>query len=349
MTRGASAKPIRALVVEDSTATRALIARILEADGDIVVVGQAASSADAIERTVQLRPDVVTIDLYLPDGGGRYVIEQIMTLAPTPILVLSHSVDDHRSTSVVDALVAGALDALPKPDHWTVELESQLRRSVRVLHKVHVIRRMRSTSSRPTESGDHDAKVTPHRMVAVAASTGGPSALAILLAGLGGLAAPVLVVQHLHRDFTAGLIDWMARVSALPVELAEHGRVPRPGRVYVAPGGLHLRLGADSRLVLDPNPVTVHRPSADELFTSVADHAGPAAIGVLLTGMGDDGAKGLVAIRDHGGRTFAQDEASSAVFGMPAAARRLGAVDEMLPPAALARAITAATLDKVAR
>jgi two-component system chemotaxis response regulator CheB len=346
MTSAAPLKPIRAVVVEDSTATRALVVRILQADGDIVVVGQAASSADAIERTVELRPDVVTLDLYLPDGGGRHVIEQIMTLAPTPILVLSHSVDDRRSASVVDALVAGALDALPKPERWTAELESQLRRNVRILQKVHVIRHRRTSLDRGSECRENAAPAGLRRTVAIAASTGGPSALATLLAGLAGTAAPVLVVQHLHRDFTAGLIDWMARVSALPVELAEHGRVPRPGRVYVAPGGLHLRLGADSRLALSPDPVTVHRPSADELFRSVAEHAGRGAIGVLLTGMGDDGAKGLLAIKDHGGRTFAQDEASSAVFGMPAAARRLGAVENMMAPEALARAITAASLEK---
>ena len=346
MTPVAPRKPIRAVVVEDSTATRALVVRILQADGDIVVVGQAASSADAIERTVELRPDVVTLDLYLPDGGGRHVIEQIMAQAPTPILVLSHSVDDRRSASVVDALVAGALDALPKPERWTAELESQLRRSVRVLHKVHVIRHRRASPERGSDCRENGAPAGLRRTVAIAASTGGPSALATLLAGLAGTAAPVLVVQHLHRDFTAGLIDWMARVSALPVELAEHGRVPRPGRVYVAPGGLHLRLGADSRLALSPDPVTVHRPSADELFLSVAEHAGRGAIGVLLTGMGDDGAKGLLAIKEHGGRTFAQDEASSAVFGMPAAARRLGAVEDMMPPESLARAITAASLEK---
>jgi two-component system chemotaxis response regulator CheB len=346
MSRTVSTKPIRAVVVEDSTATRALVVRILQADGDIVVVGQAASSADAIERTIELRPDVVTLDLYLPDGGGRHVIEQIMARAPTPILVLSHSIDDRRSASVVEALVAGALDALPKPVHWTVELESQLRRSVRVLQKVHVIRRRAASPGRCQDGQDRADKPHARRIVAMAASTGGPSALATVLSGLAGTAAPVLVVQHLHPDFTAGLIDWMARVSALPVELAEHGRVPRPGRVYVAPGGLHLRLGADSRLALDPDPVTVHRPSADELFRSVADHAGKGGIGVLLTGMGDDGAKGLLAIRKAGGTTFAQDEESSAVFGMPGAARRLGAVDDLLPPDALARAITAATVDR---
>jgi two-component system, chemotaxis family, protein-glutamate methylesterase/glutaminase len=345
MSRGGKGEPLRALVVEDSTSTRALVARILQAEGDIIVVGEAATSADAIERTVELRPDVVTLDLYLPDGGGRHAIEQIMSLAPTPILVLSRSADDRRSALVVEALVAGALDALPNPERWTTELEFQLRRRVRVLHKVHVIRHPRGGRAGPPAVSERDAKGLVRHVVAVAASTGGPSALAIFLAGLAGTSAPVLVVQHLHPDFTAGLIDWMGRVSALPVELAEQGRVPRPGRVYVAPGNLHLRLGADNRISLDPDPVSVHRPSADELFRSVADRVGAGAIGVLLTGMGNDGAKGLLAIKAAGGRTFAQDEASCAVFGMPAAARRLGAVEKMLPPAELARAVTMASLE----
>jgi two-component system, chemotaxis family, protein-glutamate methylesterase/glutaminase len=337
--------PIRAVVVEDSTAARDSLVRILEAEGDIDVVGQATSSDDAIDRVIAMRPDIVTIDLYLPDGGGRHAIEQIMARAPTPILVLSHNVDDNRSPPVVEALVAGALDALPKPNRWTPALETQLRRSVRLLRGVHVVRHPRGSAHRVDDSAEAARKLSG-QMVAIAASTGGPSALAILLAGLGGTTAPVLVVQHLHIDFTAGLIEWMSRVSALPVELARHGVVPRGGRVYVAPGGVHLRLGAGCRLELDPEPAALHRPSADELFRSVAEHAGSAAIGVLLTGMGDDGAKGLLAIHRRGGRTLAQNEESCAVFGMPAAARRLGAVTEMLPPVELARAIAVATRER---
>jgi two-component system chemotaxis response regulator CheB len=335
--------PIRALVVDDSTGARARIARILEDEGDIMVVGQAATSVDALELTLALRPDIITLDLYLPDGGGRHAVEQIMARAPTPILVLSHNRDDRRSPSVVEALVAGALDALPTPDQWTPELEAQLRRSIALLHKVHVVRHPRGSHERNHSAFPGPAPTTVHHIVAIAASTGGPSALATVLAGLGGSTAPVLVVQHLHLDFTAGLIEWMARESALPVQLAEHGQHPRSGRVYVAPGGVHLRLGADSRLELDPNPATLHRPSADELFFSVAKRAGRGAVGVLLTGMGDDGAKGLLAIKQRGGCTLAQDEASSAVFGMPAAAQRLGAVTNMLPPTRLAREILQAT------
>jgi two-component system chemotaxis response regulator CheB len=181
-----------------------------------------------------------------------------------------------------------------------------------------------------------------HPLVAIAASTGGPSALATLLAGLAGLTAPVLIVQHLHPDFTDRLVDWMSRVSALQVMTAEHGQIPRAGCVYLAPGGVHLRVGPDLRLELDPEPASPHRPSADQLFLSVAERAGATAVGVLLTGIGDDGARGLLAIRRRGGWTLAQDEASCAVFGMPQAAQRIGAVTDLLPITQLAAAINQA-------
>jgi two-component system chemotaxis response regulator CheB len=266
-----------------------------------------------------------------------------MARTPTPILVLSARIDDRHSPSAVDALVAGALEALPRPAHWTADRGAELRRTVHQISKVAVVRHprgglVRSASRRPA---GHLASNEP--VVAIAASTGGPSALATLLGGLTGLAAPVLVVQHLHPDFTSGLVEWMSRASGLPVELAEHGRTIRPGRVYVAPGEQHLRLGANLRLELAANPVGIHRPSADELFSSVAERAGTAGIGVLLTGMGDDGARGLLAIQRRGGHTLAQDEATCAVFGMPKAAKRLGAVRDLLPlgeiPAAIRRAV----------
>jgi two-component system, chemotaxis family, protein-glutamate methylesterase/glutaminase len=319
-----------------SAATRAHLVRGLQAEGDIVVVGQSVDAADAVRLVVELCPHLVVMDLYLPDGAGVAAVEQIMARAPTPILVLSGPLDEPGTPAVAAALAAGALEALPEPSRWTPDVEARLRRSVRLLRKVHVVRQRHHGFDSATpgpRSGDQ-------HVVAVGASTGGPSALATVLAGLHGLTSPVLVVQHLHPDFTAGLVDWMRRVSALPVQVAEHGLEPGPGRVYIAPGGTHLRLTAELRLELDAAPVSLHRPSVDELFHSVATHAGAAATGVLLTGMGDDGARGLLAIRQRGGETLAQDEDSCAVFGMPAAARRLGAVTEMLAPAEIARAIT---------
>ena len=269
--------------------------------------------------------------------GGGAAIAQIMDRTPTPILVLSPGGVDRDSPPVVDALVAGALDALPAPARWTPERGDELRRRARQLSNVQVIRHMRGRR----RSGEVAHGNLPP-VVAVAASTGGPSAIATLLAGFGELAVPVLVVQHLHPQFTSGLLGWMARSSALPVEMASPGQFARPGKVYLAPTGMHLRLGPGQRLELGTEPVITHRPSADVLFASVAEHAGAAGVGVLLTGMGDDGARGLLEIREAGGQTFAQDEQSCAVFGMPRAAWQLGAVRDLHPLDKLAAVVSEA-------
>jgi two-component system chemotaxis response regulator CheB len=183
-------------------------------------------------------------------------------------------------------------------------------------------------------------------VVGIAASAGGPAAFAVLLPAIGGLAAPVLLVQHLHPHFADGFVTWMARVSALPVELARDGVRLRPGTVYVGPPGTHLRLGPGQVAVLDASPPALHRPSANELFHSIAVQAGADGVGVILTGMGLDGAAGLLALREAGGTTVAQDQ-SSAVDGMPAEARRLNAADRSLPLGRIASAILEAVRARV--
>ena len=328
---------LRALVVHRSPESRRQLIEALQRDGDITVLDPAAGAADAVHRVQQDHPDVVVLDLQLVAGDGQEAVEQIMALAPTPILVLSVGSDDTHSPAAVAALRAGALEVLPTPAHWTAASEAGLRRSVRQLDKVVVIRHPRGGLARPAPRRDTAEKATP--VVAVGASTGGPSALAVLLSGLAGLKAPVLVVQHLHADFTGGLLSWMSRASALPVEIAQHRHLLEPGHVYLAPGGVHLRLGPDHRVELASAPATLHRPSADQLFSSLAQHAGTGSIGVLMTGMGEDGALGLLEIHQKGGRTLAQDETSSAVFGMPRAAQRLGAVTDLLPLDRLAGAV----------
>ena len=338
---------LRALLVDDESAQRGELLSVLQEQGDIVVVDSAGKAAEAVRLVARDAPDVVILDLHLADGGSQRAIEQIMAHTPTPILVLSARIQDRQSPSAVEALVAGALEALPRPRQWTPALGTELRRAVRQISKVHVIRHPRGGRADAVRRPEGRAPGRP--VVAIAASTGGPSALATVLPGLALLDAPVLVVQHLHSDFTTGLVDWMARVSALPVETAGHGTLARPGRVYFAPGDHHLRYEKQGRLELDTWPDSMHRPSADELFVSVADTAGPAAIGVLLTGMGEDGARGLLAIHRAGGQTFAQDEASSTVFGMPKAAARLGAVTEMLPIDKVADAVQRAVREVVNR
>lgn len=338
MSGSTNGRTVQALVVDVPGTQRSRLVEVLHNQAGIVVVGQADDAADAIDQVAQTRPDVVVLDLQLPGGQSQHAVEQIMARTPTPILILSARPDGRQSPFAVQALVAGAIEALPRPREWTPELSAELRRTVRLISNVHVIRHPRGGLAKGSKR-DTTGRSDRPPVVAIGASTGGPSALATILSGLAGLPAPVLVVQHLHPDFVDGLVEWMSRVAALPVETASSQQTPRPGRIYVAPGGTHLRLGANGRLELHELPISVHRPSADELFFSVATSARSAAVGVLLTGMGDDGARGLLAIREQGGVTLAQDEASSAVFGMPKAAEQLGAVSEMLPLGKIAAGI----------
>ncbi len=301
---------IRVVVVEDSVPQRDRLVRALEGDGDIHVVGEAGTATEALALTERLRPDLVTVDLVLPGQGGLSAIQGIMARMPTPILVLSGHITGASSSLAVEALLAGAVEALPKPQPWNGAADQMLRERARLLRGVTVVAHPRGGRVPRGASGGR----VP--MVAIAASTGGPAALAEILSSLAGLAAPVLVVQHLHPQLVDGFVSWMARISALPVAIA--------------------------RLEVGPEPLTIHRPSADELFASLATHAPRAAIGVLLTGMGDDGAIGLKSLRERGGITIVQDAASSVLDGMPGAARRIGAASEVRPLAEIAGAITAA-------
>jgi two-component system chemotaxis response regulator CheB len=332
---------IRVVVVEDSPVQRAHLVHTLQAEGDIQVVGQAVGTAEAISLVQALRPDVVTLDLQIPGGGGQHAIEQIMAFSPTPILVLSATVTSRESREAVQALLAGAMDALPKPTTWDAAAEHALRARVRTLQKVTVVRHARGgrvPARLPTRT--QPAPRLGRAVVAIGASAGGPPALATVLSGLAGLQAPVLVVQHLHADFVDGLVSWMSGASALPVQLARHGAPLQAGVVYIAPGGTHLRLGTGHQIELNDNPPAVHRPSVDVLFSSVAQRAEGPTVGVLLTGMGEDGAAGLLELRQRQGLTIAQDEATSAVFGMPQAAQRLGAATQILPLGKIAATVT---------
>lgn len=335
---------INVVVVEDSIPQRDQLVRALEADGDIKVVGQTHRSKDAIALVRSVRPDVVTLDVQLADGGGQDVIEQIMAFSPTPILVLSSAVTSPDSRAAVDALVAGAVDALPKPDHWDEGESRRLRDRVRIVEGVAVVRHVRGRlrRGRPADQ-DEGAVSSALPVVAIAASTGGPAALAVVLAGLVDLRAAVLIVQHLHPDFVEGFVGWMARVAALPVELACDGGRLRPGVAYIGPGGTHLKVTNANRISLDPEPQRLHRPSADVLFSSLAERPRGTRVGVILTGIGDDGATGLLELRKRGGVTIAQDEHTSVVYGMPAAAQRLGAAQRVLPLERIAAAILKAT------
>lgn len=325
------------LVVDDSPVFCRAISRLISVDPEFEVLGNAADGDQAAARVQELRPDVVTMDLHMSRADGYAGIARIMADTPTPILVLTESPTE---AAAFRSLSLGALDILAKPAADT-DLRAYglvLRTRLKLLAGVKVIRHprgLRGARRQPPRAGP-----IRRELVVIGASLGGPRALAQLLRALpADLPAPVAVVQHIADGFTEGLTAWLSQETPLAVSTARDGDALRPGRVLLAPSGSHLVVAEGCvRLSADP-PVETFRPSATTLLASAARVYGARACGVILTGMGRDGAEGLKALRDAGGCTLAQDEASSAVFGMPRAAIELGAAERVLPLDEIPRAI----------
>lgn len=318
-------RPHRRIVVcEDSRTYTAALTRALRHDGDLEVVGAFATAEEAIAALPRLQPDLLTMDLELPGMSGLEAVEHVMSAQPLPILVVSAHVDVDGAAAV---LAAGALDAFQKEDLDLLDPAgpdaTALRRRVRVLAGARVIKHPRAHLRAPLRSGSLTRTASA---IGVVASTGGPPALATLLGALPArFPVPVIVVQHIAHGFTEGLARWLDQTVPLPVALAEAGARLAPG-VWVAPEGAHCAVGPGGRFVLDRKSLAgPHRPSGDVLLTSLAETLGQEAAGVVLTGMGRDGAAGLGRIARSGGLTIAQDEVTSAVFGMPRAAAEAGA------------------------
>lgn len=300
-------------------AHRLAVVAALEAEGGIRVVVQGQAAGDLRRASEAVAVAVVMVEA----RAGVGVVAEVMARQPLPVLALV------PPGLGPDVIAAGAADAIPWPAR---DGGASLRGRVVRLRGAPVLRHGLGT-------GGGRSSGRGARVVAIGASAGGPPALASLLAGCRGLSSAVLLCQHIHRDFVGDLAAWLQRESALPLEVATDGVVVRPGRAWLAPADLHLRLGPDWRLSTGPDPPAPHRPSVDELFRSVATVGGSRAVGVLLTGMGDDGAAGMAAIRDAGGVTIAQDQATAAVYGMPAAAVRRGAASRVLALDAIAPAL----------
>jgi two-component system, chemotaxis family, protein-glutamate methylesterase/glutaminase len=345
---------IRVLVVDDSPFMRRAVQRMLEPSPDLDVVGAACDGREAVEQVKRLRPDVVVLDIVMPEVDGLEAIREIMEVAPTPILVLS--TETRPGTEVtLRALERGAVDFISKGAAGTrmdiYDLAPILREKVRVIAGSRVrpsvppASQERTAAARRVETaGVTLSPAAPYDVVVVGASTGGPRALATLLAALpADFPAGILLAQHMPAGFTATLAERLDRRSRLTVREAVDGMRIEPGVALLGVGGRHLEVerGADGLVarVRRPQGDVPHSPSVDVLFTSAVEAAGSRAIGVVLTGMGNDGARGLAAIRQAGGRTLAESEESAVIFGMPRAARE--AAERMLPlqeiPAALVR------------
>jgi len=340
---------IRVLLVEDSATMRHHLRESLAADQDLQVVGEATDGAQAVELVGRLRPDVVTMDMVLPRMSGLVATEHIMAEHPTPILVVS-SADRQELFSTYNALAAGAVDVLEKPrgDDTDADWGRRLRSAVRLVSRIRVIThpRARLDGRRPPVESPPAGPVarpaaSPLRVVAVGASTGGPRALTDLLRSLPlGFRPPVLCVQHIaaSEPFAEAFSDWLAGQTGRDVSYARDWTPVESigGRVVLAPPDRHLQVRDGVLRLSDAPPRHSCRPSVDLLFESVAAEYGPAAAGCLLTGMGRDGAEGLLRMRSRGAVTFAQDEASCVVYGMPREAAMLGAAAYVLPPGLMA-------------
>lgn len=327
----------RVLIVDDSPLFVSALRHVFEGDPRFVVVGHASDGREAIGLVNELEPDVVTMDLHMPRLSGIEAIDEIMASRPVPILVMTADPRAEESGLCFDALSRGALDLMPKPRLDDERARTALKDRVHLLSTVPVVphRRRRPAS---TEGTRRLAPGESPTVLGIVASTGGPSALARIVSGLpADLPFGVVIVQHLFRGFAGHLVSWLGATSRLPVELAREGALVEPGTIWLAPDEHHVRVTARRRLALhDGPPVDGHCPSGDVLLRSLAEELGPAAMGLVLTGMGRDGAQGIRALLDAGGITFAQDSASAAVDGMPKAAREAGAqhvvsLDEVVP------------------
>ncbi len=341
--------PIRVLVVEDSATVRAYLVQVLAADPDLRVIGEAGDGRTAVELCARERPDVVTMDMMLPVMTGLAATEQIMAHSPTPILIVSASTNRGELFRTYQALAAGAVDVLEKPTGLDADpdWEKHFRAAVKMVSRIRVITHLRGrlggahrvTPGSPATTRGSEAPA----LVVLGASTGGPGALAEVLSALPPeFRLPVLFVLHIAAPFGAAFAEWLQRQIGRPVLLAEDGMPLESvgARVVMAPPDRHLIVErARLRLTGDAERHSC-RPSVDMLFESVAYEMGSRTAAVLLTGMGRDGAAGMLAIRRAGGMTIAQDAATSVVHGMPREAVLLGGAEVILPLSEIGPALT---------
>ncbi len=340
---------VRILIVDDSPTVRFLLRQILDADPEIEVVGTANDGVDAIRKTLALKPDLITMDVHMPVMDGLEAIRRIMAQRPTPIVVLSTKVNVPEMMVVFKAIQAGALDVLEKPvgvSHKDFDvIRNRLTSTVKLMADVKVVRRPFPGHRATNNEGISFALQSLPEIIGIASSTGGPAALNTLFQELPpDFTVPIVVVQHMGIGFTQGMINWLQTNAKLPIQIADEGEKMQPGHIYFAPEDCHLEVANGGYFTYNHRPpVNFVRPAANVLFESIASVYGSKSIGVVLTGMGKDGALGLRSIRDSGGFTIAQDEATSVVYGMPKAALEMGAVDSVLSIDEIGPALVRAT------
>jgi two-component system chemotaxis response regulator CheB len=347
-----TAEKIKVLVADDSPLTRMLLVQLLNSDPGIQVIGavnDGQSALDFLEAGNQ-RPDVVIMDMHMPRLDGFEATRRIMETRPLPIIICTATADPKEVAIAFRSMEAGAVACVAKPVALGVDFErcrQNLLQTVRLMSEVKVVRRWSRSRSAPAATGPMPlpSRVARPgiRLIGIGASTGGPPVLQTILWGLPkDFAVPLLIVQHIARGFLPGMVEWLSQTTSLRVQIAEYGVVPLPGHAYVAPDDLHLGIAASGRIMLSrEEPESGLRPSVSYLFRTLANYCGAGAVGVLLTGMGKDGAVELKQMKDRGAMTIAQDRDSSIVHGMPGEAIQLGAAGQVLPADQIAGALIA--------
>jgi two-component system, chemotaxis family, protein-glutamate methylesterase/glutaminase len=339
-------RKIRVLIVDDSAIVRKILSEALSEEQDIEVVGTAPDPYVARDKIVSLAPDVLTLDIEMPRMDGLTFLQKLMQFHPLPVVVIS-SLAQPSCRVAVKALETGAVEVLAKPGgpYSVGELRHGLAQKVRAAAAARV-RRQAQEEPRPAAVASPPAAMAPETILAIGASTGGTEAIAAVLSRLPQTTPATLIAQHIPPEFSRAFANRLNETCAMQVKEAEDGDALRPGLALVAPGDFHMvarKAGGRAFVNVKTGPrVCYQRPSVDVLFHSVAEAAGSKAVGVLLTGMGNDGAQGLLRMRQAGARTIAQDEASCVVFGMPREAIALGAAEQVLPLRAVPDALLAA-------
>ncbi len=338
---------LKVLIAEDSSTIRFILKRILNSDPNITVVGEAEDGEKAVELCKKLKPDIVTMDIRMPKMNGFEATQEIMQFCPTPILVISASVQSEDLNIAFNAIKAGALDIVEKPKgNLSFDFEKigkRIVQKVKILSEVKVIRQ-RSSLKRQIQSSASNNDVQREKsllnnsiprveVVAIVCSTGGPKALLSILKDIpANFSVPIVVVQHITPGFGQGLIDWLNAETDLRVKFADQGEKIEAGIVYFAKDDHHIRVTSDGTIDLSHEADVVGlRPYGNYLFDSVAEHFGKRSIGIILTGMGRDGADGLKKMKDNGAVTIGQDKQSSVVYGMPKEAFDIGGISIQLP------------------
>lgn len=324
----------RVLIVDDSRLARDLIKAILLTDEEFAVIGEAGDGLEAIEKNKELKPDIITMDIEMPAMDGLEAIEKIMAVRAVPILVVTTYGD---AKTAFAAISKGALDLVVKPD-VNIEAAGEFIKKIKLLSKVKVFTHIAGkfgAAKRPPGPALPVIKgeASADRAVAIASSTGGPDALSVILSMLPEkFPYPLLIAQHISDGFAKGMVEWLGNLTKVKIKVAEEGEALAAGTAYVSPSERHMAVSGSKKISFtDRRPTDIYRPSCDILLSSVADAFGDRSVGIILTGMGNDGVMGMKRIKEAGGLTIAQDENSSVVFGMPKVAIENGFVDRVLP------------------